>query len=188
MHLYCFMYWIIPKPVLILPINLLPPKSLMYLSICIFITDAGVGAGDFNNDGLIDFFFASNQGQNKIYLNQGKLKFKDVTEEATIPNDGGWSTGVSVVDINNDGLLDIYICRVGNYEILNSKNQLLVCKGIDKNGVPYYKDEAQNMVLIFQALAHRQFFLIMMAMVILICICSIILFIKTEPLRLAINF
>ena len=79
-----------------------------------FYNGSGVGAGDFNNDGLIDLFFSSNLGQNKIYLNQGKLKFKDVTDQAKIPNDGGWSTGVSVVDINSDGLLDIYVCRVGN--------------------------------------------------------------------------
>src|SRR4030095_12863423 len=89
-----------------------------------FYNGAGVGAGDFNNDGLIDVFFAGNQQQNKLYLNTGHLKFKDVTAEAQIPNDGGWSTGVSVVDINNDGLLDIYVCRVGNYQILHSHNQL----------------------------------------------------------------
>ncbi|MFX6702169.1 VCBS repeat-containing protein, partial [Acinetobacter baumannii] len=84
----------------------------------------------------IDLFFASNQSQNKLYLNEGKMHFKDATKEAHIPNDGGWSTGVAVVDMNNDGLLDIYVCRVGNYETLKSKNQLLVCKGIDKNGNP----------------------------------------------------
>src|SRR5436309_2522794 len=88
-----------------------------------FYNGSGVGAGDFNNDGLIDLFFASNQGDNKLYINKGKMTFSDVTKEAQIPEDGGWSTGVSVVDINNDGLLDIYICRVGKYEILNSKNQ-----------------------------------------------------------------
>src|SRR5258705_4500030 len=79
-----------------------------------FYNGSGVGAGDFNNDGLIDLFFASNQQQNKIYLNAGNLKFKDVTKEAAIPQDGGWSTGVSVVDIINDALLDIYVCKVGN--------------------------------------------------------------------------
>jgi hypothetical protein len=107
-----------------------------------FYNGSGIGAGDFNNDGKIDLFFASNQQQNKLYLNQGGLKFKDVTTEAAIPQDGGWSTGVSVVDINNDGLLDLYVCRVGRYETLHSKNQLLINKGIDKNGIPHFTDEA----------------------------------------------
>jgi hypothetical protein len=123
-----------------------------------FYNGSGVGAGDFNNDGLIDLFFTSNQGQNKIYLNQGKLKFKDVTAAAKIPEDGGWSTGVSVVDINNDGLLDLYICRVGNYETLHSKNQLLICQGIDKNGVPYYKDEAKEYGLDFSGFSTQAVF------------------------------
>ncbi len=123
-----------------------------------FYNGSGIGAGDFNNDGLIDLFFASNQGQNKLYLNQGQLNFKDVTKEASIPEDGGWSTGISVVDINNDGLLDIYICRVGNYETLHSKNQLLICQGIDKNGVPFYKDEAHEYGLDFSGFSTQAAF------------------------------
>ncbi|HEV2831759.1 MAG TPA: VCBS repeat-containing protein, partial [Hanamia sp.] len=123
-----------------------------------FYNGAGVGAGDFNNDGLLDIFFSSNQGENKIYLNQGKLKFKDVTAESKIPQDGGWSTGVSVVDINNDGLLDIYVCRVGNYETLHSKNQLLICQGIDKNGVPFYKNEAREYGLDFSGFSTQAVF------------------------------
>ncbi|HET9747460.1 MAG TPA: VCBS repeat-containing protein, partial [Chitinophagaceae bacterium] len=116
-----------------------------------FYNGAGVGVGDFNNDGLSDVFFSANQGENKIYLNQGGMKFKDVTKEAKIPQDGGWSTGVSVVDINNDGLPDIYVCRVGNYETLKSKNQFLICKGKDANGIPYYEDEASKMGLDFSS-------------------------------------
>ena len=107
-----------------------------------FYNGAGVGAGDFNKDGLTDLFFASNQLQNKLYLNQGALKFNDVTKEAKIPDDGGWTTGISVADVNDDGWLDIYVSRVGNYEALQSKNQLLICKGVDKNGIPYFADEA----------------------------------------------
>ena len=112
-----------------------------------FYNGAGVGAGDFNNDGYVDLFFASNQGQNKLYLNKGNLHFTDVTVAAKIPNDGGWSTGVSVVDINNDGLLDLYICKVGNFGRLQSHNQFLICKGFDKNNVPYYEDESEAMGL-----------------------------------------
>lgn len=123
-----------------------------------FYNGSGIGAGDFNNDGKIDLFFASNQQQNKIYLNEGDLNFKDVTKEANIPEDGGWSTGISVVDINNDGLLDIYVCRVGNYETLKSKNQLLICQGIDKNGVPFYKDEAHEYGLDFSGFSTQAVF------------------------------
>ena len=104
-----------------------------------FYNGAGVGAGDFNNDGLTDLFFASNQSRNTLYLNKGKLTFTDVTHEAQIPDDKGWSTGISVVDINNDGLLDIYICRVGKYEVLNSHNQFLICKGINEKGIPDFQ-------------------------------------------------
>ena len=123
-----------------------------------FYNGAGVGVGDFNNDGLSDIFFSSNQGENKIYLNEGGMKFKDVTKEARIPQDGGWSTGVSVVDINNDGLLDIYVCRVGNYETLKSKNQFLICKGKDANGVPYYEDEAGKLGLAFSGFGTQSAF------------------------------
>ena len=107
-----------------------------------FYNGSGVGAADFNNDGLIDLFFGSNQHDNKLFLNEGNLHFKDVTKVANIIPDGGWTTGISVIDINNDGLMDVYVCRVGNYEILKSKNQLLINKGIDKNGLPTFKDEA----------------------------------------------
>ncbi len=123
-----------------------------------FYNGAGVGVGDFNNDGLMDIFFSCNQGQNKLFLNEGNLKFKDVTVAAKIPQDGGWSTGISVVDINNDGLLDLYVCRVGNYEILKSKNQFLICKGIDKNGVPYYEDDAPQMGLAFSGFSTQAAF------------------------------
>ena len=79
-----------------------------------FYNGAGVGVGDFDNNGLSDIFFSSNQGDNKIYLNEGGMKFRDVTKEARIPQDGGWSTGVSIVDINNDGLVDVVITNLGD--------------------------------------------------------------------------
>ncbi len=124
-----------------------------------FYNGAGVGAGDFNNDGLIDLFFASNQGQNKLYLNKGNLQFSDATVQAGIPADGGWSTGVSVADVNDDGLLDIYVCRVGRYETLLSSNQLLICKGINENGVPFYEEQAKQYGLDFSGFStHAAFF------------------------------
>jgi len=123
-----------------------------------FYNGAGIGAGDFNNDGLIDIFFASNLGDNKIYLNSGNLHFRDVSNEAGIPVAKGWSTGVSVVDINNDGLLDIYVCRVGKHETLSSHNVLLVCQGIDKNGVPHYRDESKEYGLDFSGFSTQAVF------------------------------
>lgn len=124
-----------------------------------FYNGAGVGAGDFNNDGKIDVFFASNQQQNKLYLNKGNLHFEDVTVAAKIPTNGGWSTGVSVIDINNDGLLDIYVCKVGNFDALQSHNEFLICKGIDANGVPFYEDEALQRNVAFSAFGTQTSFI-----------------------------
>ena len=74
-----------------------------------FYGGAGVGIGDFNNDGLQDIYFAGNLVDDKMYLNQGNLKFKDVTKKSGIINDGGWSTGVTIADVNNDGYVDIML-------------------------------------------------------------------------------
>ncbi len=127
--------------------KLKPTNDFNLFDYMYYYNGSGVGAGDFNNDGLIDVFFAANQGDDKLYLNEGGLKFKDVTEASQIPQDGAWSTGVSVVDINNDGLLDIYVSRVGNYKSLRGKNQFLICQKIGDDGVPVYKDMAATLGL-----------------------------------------
>lgn len=124
-----------------------------------FYNGAGVGAGDFNNDGLVDLFFASNQSQNSLYINKGKLLFSDVTANAGIPLDSSWSTGVSVVDINNDGKLDIYVCRVGNFESLQSQNQLLINKGVDKDGIPHFENQAREWGVNFSGFSTQAAFL-----------------------------
>lgn len=136
-----------------------PDSSFNVLDYMYFYNGAGVGTGDFNNDGLTDLFFAASQSDNKIFLNEGHLHFRDVSRDAKIPQDNGWSTGVSVIDINNDGLLDLYVCRVGNFEKLQSHNQLLICKGIDKNAVPFFEDEAKNYGLDFSGFSTQAAFL-----------------------------
>ncbi len=124
-----------------------------------FYNGAGVGVGDFNNDGWADMFFASNQAQNKMFLNKQHLKFLEVTQKANIPKDSGWSTGVSIVDINNDGMLDIYVCKVARLKSNSAPNQLLICKGINKDGIPFYKDEAKAYGLDFSGYSTQAAFL-----------------------------
>ena len=74
---------------------------------------AGVSAGDINNDGLQDLYFASTLGTNKLYLNLGNFQFKDITEQAGVSAATGMKTGVNMIDINNDGWLDIVVCKSG---------------------------------------------------------------------------
>ncbi len=103
----------------------------------------GVGIGDFNNDGLPDVFFTGNMVSNRLYLNKGQLVFRDITEVSGIKM-SGWSTGISVVDINADGFLDLYVCRTGNCPPDLRKNLLFINEGINQNGVPVFAEKAQE--------------------------------------------
>jgi enediyne biosynthesis protein E4 len=123
-----------------------------------FYNGAGVGAGDFDNDGLVDLFFSANQQACKLFLNRGQFRFEDVTALSGISSGGGWTTGASVVDINSDGLLDIYVSRVSGIDSLEGTNQLWVNKGLD-NGVPYFKDEANEYGLDFSGNSTQAAFL-----------------------------
>ncbi len=102
----------------------------------------GVGIGDFNNDGLQDIFFTGNMVPCRLYLNKGNFKFEDITEKAGVGGLGRWARGVSIVDINNDGLMDIYICNTIYKDSARRRNILYVNQGIDKDGIPHFKDMA----------------------------------------------
>jgi hypothetical protein len=86
----------------------------------------GVAIGDINNDGLPDIFFTSNQGENKLYLNKGNFHFEDISQKAGLKQDSMWSTGVTMVDINADGWLDIYVCNSGHMPSGHRRNQLYI--------------------------------------------------------------
>ena len=92
----------------------------------IFYNGGGVGIGDINNDGLADVYFTANMGSNKLYLNKGNFKFDDISEKAGITEKDKWSTGVVMVDINNDGWLDIYVCNAGYKEGMRQENALFI--------------------------------------------------------------
>lgn len=94
-----------------------------------FYNGGGVGIGDINNDGYVDIYFTANMSPNKLYLNNGDLTFEDITDSARVAGTRSWSTGVSMVDINGDGWLDIYVCNSGDIEGDNKQNELFINQG-----------------------------------------------------------
>ena len=91
-----------------------------------FYNGGGVAAGDVNNDGLTDLYFSGNRVDNRLYLNRGDFRFEDVTAAAGVAGRAAWSTGVTMVDINADGWLDIYLCNSGDIAGDNRRNELYV--------------------------------------------------------------
>lgn len=94
-----------------------------------FYNGGGVSIGDVNNDGLVDVYLTANQLPNKLYLNKGNWKFEDISATAGVEGEKAWSTGVSMVDINADGLLDIYVCNSGDVKGDNKENELFINNG-----------------------------------------------------------
>ena len=119
-----------------------------------FYNGGGVTTGDINNDGLIDIYLSSNQGSNKLYINNGDLNFTDITEKAGLKSEGEWKTGVNMVDINGDGLIDIYQTRLGGYKNVSGKNQLFI-----NNGDLTFTERAEEYGLDFEGFStHSAFF------------------------------
>ena len=118
--------------------------SLNVLNIENIYNGGGVGVGDFNNDGLPDLYFTGSMVDNKLYLNKGDLKFDDVTSASGTAGSGKWCRGVAVVDINNDGWQDIYVCATLQKTAADRENLLYINNGADKNGVPHFTESAKE--------------------------------------------
>src|SRR5882724_7590237 len=116
--------------------------SVNVLDISNVYNGGGVGIGDFNNDGLQDIYFTGNLVSNKLYLNKGNLQFEDITSAAGVDGEGKWCRGVAVVDINNDGRLDIYVCATIKKDPQQRKNLLYINQGNDDKGIPHFKEMA----------------------------------------------
>ncbi len=116
--------------------------SINPFSVVNIYNGGGIGIGDFNNDGLQDIYFGGNMVPGKLYLNKGNFEFEDITDKAGVAGMGRWERGISVVDINNDGLMDIYICNTIYKDSLRRRNILYINQGVDKNGIPHFKDMA----------------------------------------------
>lgn len=124
--------------------NLKSTIDLNILNYLYYYNGAGVAIGDFNNDGFDDIYFTSNQEADELYLNRGNLKFQNITSQAGIVNDTGWTTGVTTIDANNDGLLDIYISKVSGHLKLKGHNLLYINQGVSSLGIPTFKEEASK--------------------------------------------
>jgi enediyne biosynthesis protein E4 len=118
----------------------------------------GVALADFNNDELEDIYFTGNVVDNALYLNKGDFKFEDITQKANAGCSGFWSMGVSVIDINNDGWLDMHIAVSGKGSATNRKNILLENQGLDSEGIPQFVNKAKDYGLDYDGFSINSYF------------------------------
>ncbi len=135
--------------------NKLEKKNLFnILYYLYYYNGGGVAIGDINNDGLPDIYFTANsRGHNKLYLNKGNYEFEDITEKAGVAGISDWSTGVTMADINGDGLLDIYVCSVQGEHGLEGRNQLFI-----NNGNGHFTESAEKFGLALSAYSTQAVF------------------------------
>jgi hypothetical protein len=118
-----------------------------------YYNGGGVAAGDINSDDLPDLFFVANTGENKLFINKGNLEFEDISEQANIQGNASWNTGVTMIDINNDGLLDIYVCAVSGLLDFTGHNELFI-----NNGDGTFTEDAKSYGLDFKGYSTQSYF------------------------------
>ena len=109
-----------------------------------FYNGGGVAIGDINGDGLDDLYFTANQGPNRLYLNQGDLKFSELTDAGGAAGAMSWSTGATILDVNADGRMDIYVCNSGDPSGGKRSNELFINTGVSTEGIPTFEDQAEK--------------------------------------------
>lgn len=134
--------------------KLTPTEDFNIIDYLYFYNGGGVAVGDINGDGLPDLFFTGNQVRNRLYLNQGNLKFKDITETAGVGGKSSWNTGAVMADVNGDGLLDIYVCAVVGLKNLKGANELYI-----NNGDNTFSERAAEFGLDFESYSSSAVFL-----------------------------
>ncbi|WP_299257898.1 VCBS repeat-containing protein [uncultured Aquimarina sp.] len=133
--------------------NILEDSKHNIVNYLYYYNGGGVSVGDINDDGLPDLYLTSNREKNRLYLNQGNLKFKDITEKSGTGGNSDWNTGSTMVDINGDGLLDIYVCAVTKILGFNGSNELFI-----NNGDGTFREESKKYGLNLKGYATQAYF------------------------------